>query len=56
MNNLILALEITVLGMGLVFAAIILLWWMMALLTRLHSGKGSTRLRRDCFGQPPDDR
>jgi len=28
-----LALEITALGMGLVFAAIILLWWMMNLLT-----------------------
>lgn len=35
MNNLSLALEITALGMGLVFAAIILLWWMMALLTKI---------------------
>jgi Na+-transporting methylmalonyl-CoA/oxaloacetate decarboxylase gamma subunit len=33
MSNTILALEITALGMGLVFAAIILLWWVMALLT-----------------------
>jgi Na+-transporting methylmalonyl-CoA/oxaloacetate decarboxylase gamma subunit len=33
MNNVLLALEITALGMGLVFAAIVLLWWMMALLT-----------------------
>jgi len=39
MNNLILALEITVVGMGLVFAALILIWWMMALLTRLTAEK-----------------
>ena len=32
-NNFLLALEITALGMGLVFSAIILLWWMMAVLT-----------------------
>ena len=38
-SNLILALQITVLGMGIVFAAIILIWWMMALLTRLTSEK-----------------
>jgi Na+-transporting methylmalonyl-CoA/oxaloacetate decarboxylase gamma subunit len=35
MNNMLLALEITALGMGLVFAAIILLWWMMSLLTSI---------------------
>ena len=39
MNNLILALEITIVGMGLVFAALILIWWMMALLTRLTAEK-----------------
>ena len=39
MSNLPLALEITALGMGLVFAAIILLWWMMALLTNLMAEK-----------------
>ncbi len=39
MNNLVLSLEITALGMGLVFAAIILLWWMMALLTNLLAEK-----------------
>jgi Na+-transporting methylmalonyl-CoA/oxaloacetate decarboxylase gamma subunit len=33
MNTMLLALQITALGMGLVFAAIILLWWMMSLLT-----------------------
>jgi sodium pump decarboxylase gamma subunit len=36
------ALQITVLGMGLVFAAIILLWWMMILLTRFTSGKDAS--------------
>ena len=39
MNNLLLALEITALGMGLVFAAIILLWWMMSLLTSITADK-----------------
>jgi Na+-transporting methylmalonyl-CoA/oxaloacetate decarboxylase gamma subunit len=39
MNNLLLALEITVVGMGLVFAALILIWWMMALLTSLTTEK-----------------
>jgi Na+-transporting methylmalonyl-CoA/oxaloacetate decarboxylase gamma subunit len=39
MNNLILALEITVIGMGLVFAALLLIWWMMALLTKLTAEK-----------------
>ena len=39
MNNLLLALEITAVGMGLVFAAIILLWWMMALLTSILADK-----------------
>lgn len=33
MNSMLLAIEITLVGMGLVFAAIILLWWMMSLLT-----------------------
>lgn len=40
MNNIFLAIEITLLGMGLVFAAIILLWWMMNLLTMLTADKG----------------
>ena len=39
MNNLLLALLITVIGMGLVFAALILIWWMMALLTRFTAEK-----------------
>lgn len=40
-NDLVLALEITTLGMGLVFAALILLWLMMALLTSSTSEKES---------------
>ena len=39
MNTLVVALEITALGMGLVFAAIILLWWMMAMLTHVAAEK-----------------
>ncbi len=41
MSNMVIALEITALGMGLVFGAIILLWWMMDLLTLLTADKGS---------------
>ena len=40
MNNLLLALQITALGMTLVFAAILLLWGMMNLLTALTAGQG----------------
>jgi Na+-transporting methylmalonyl-CoA/oxaloacetate decarboxylase gamma subunit len=39
MSGISIALQITVLGMGLVFAAIILLWGMMALLTKIAAGK-----------------
>jgi len=42
MNNMVIALEITALGMGLVFAAIILLWWMMDLLTLITEDKKPT--------------
>jgi Na+-transporting methylmalonyl-CoA/oxaloacetate decarboxylase gamma subunit len=38
-TNLLLSLEITALGMGLVFGAIILLWGMMAILTALTAEK-----------------
>lgn len=41
MNNMLLALQITALGMGLVFAAIILLWGMMNLLTSMTADKGT---------------
>jgi Na+-transporting methylmalonyl-CoA/oxaloacetate decarboxylase gamma subunit len=39
MNNMLLALQITALGMGLVFAAIVLLWWLMNLLTFITAEK-----------------
>ena len=39
MNNMVIALQITALGMGLVFGAIILLWWMMTLLTSITADK-----------------
>lgn len=39
MNNIVIALEITALGMGLVFGAIIVLWGMMALLTSVMAEK-----------------
>jgi sodium pump decarboxylase gamma subunit len=39
MNSMVIALEITALGMGLVFAAIILLWWMMDLLRLVTADK-----------------
>ena len=42
MSNLMTALEITALGMGLVFAAIILLWWIMVLLAWITADKEST--------------
>jgi Na+-transporting methylmalonyl-CoA/oxaloacetate decarboxylase gamma subunit len=39
MNNMLIALQITALGMGLVFAAILLLWWLMNLLTAITADK-----------------
>jgi Na+-transporting methylmalonyl-CoA/oxaloacetate decarboxylase gamma subunit len=39
MNNMLIALEITALGMGLVFGAILLLWGMMSLLTSTTAEK-----------------
>lgn len=51
MNNMLLALEITALGMGLVFAAIILLWWMMSLLTAITAEK-ETPAPRNANGSP----
>jgi Na+-transporting methylmalonyl-CoA/oxaloacetate decarboxylase gamma subunit len=41
MSSMAIALQITLLGMGLVFAAIILLWWMMSLLTAITADKPS---------------
>ena len=42
MSTILIALQITALGMGLVFAAIILLWWMMAALTSLMADASSS--------------
>ena len=41
MNNIALALQITAIGMGLVFGAILVLWLMMVLLTALTADKKS---------------
>ena len=41
MNDMVIALQITALGMGLVFGAILLLWWMMNLLTSITADKES---------------
>jgi Na+-transporting methylmalonyl-CoA/oxaloacetate decarboxylase gamma subunit len=43
MSDLTLSLQITALGMGLVFGAILLLWLMMVLLTALTAEKESTK-------------
>lgn len=53
MSNTLLALQITALGMGLVFAALILLWWMIHLLTALTAEKdNSSRHTAPVSGTP----
>ena len=42
MSDITLALQITAVGMGLVFAAILLLWWMMTLLTKFTADASSS--------------
>lgn len=54
MSNIVIALQITALGMGLVFAAIILLWWMMALLTRVMPEKESLPEADDELSHTPN--
>jgi Na+-transporting methylmalonyl-CoA/oxaloacetate decarboxylase gamma subunit len=44
MNNITLALQITAVGMGLVFVAILILWLMMTLLTKLAADKEAASL------------
>ena len=46
MNNMILALEITALGMGLVFGAILILWGMMSLLTAITADRDAVSSER----------
>lgn len=55
MNNLLLSLEITALGMGLVFGAIILLWGMMALLTAVTAEKESPAEEEPASDSPKVD-
>lgn len=42
MSNLLIALQITAIGMGLVFGAILVLWLMMILLTAITADKGDS--------------
>jgi Na+-transporting methylmalonyl-CoA/oxaloacetate decarboxylase gamma subunit len=59
MNDMAIALEITLLGMGLVFAAIILLWGMIKLLTFFTTEKSASSrpepARPDLLGTTPTD-
>lgn len=54
MSNIAIALQITALGMGLVFAAIILLWWMMALLTRVLPARETAAIPGASDSAEPD--
>jgi Na+-transporting methylmalonyl-CoA/oxaloacetate decarboxylase gamma subunit len=52
MNNMLIALQISALGMGLVFAAIILLWGMMNLLTFITTKKQTSSARKSTESTP----
>jgi Na+-transporting methylmalonyl-CoA/oxaloacetate decarboxylase gamma subunit len=52
MTDLLIALQITALGMGLVFGAIILLWAMMTLLTSLTADKEDASLEESATDSP----
>ena len=54
MNNLILSLQITALGMGLVFGAILLLGFMMVILTLLPADKETPEDKNASDSPPPD--
>jgi sodium pump decarboxylase gamma subunit len=60
MNDMAIALQITALGMGLVFGAIVLLWWMMNLLTSITADKepepASTESSGNATPAPSSDR
>lgn len=56
MSNIVIALEIAALGMGLVFGAIILLWWMMALLTSITAEKDADELSSGATPAPDANR
>ena len=51
MNNMVIALQITALGMGLVFGAIILLWGMMNLLTSITADKKPASASTESSGE-----
>lgn len=55
MSDLLLALQITALGMGLVFGAIILLWVMMILLTKFTADKEETPAEDRASDSPASD-
>ena len=55
MNDLILSLQITALGMGLVFGAILLLWLMMVILTALTADKESPEVEVTASDSPAID-
>lgn len=55
MNNFILSLQITALGMGLVFSAILVLWLMMVLLTRFTAEKELPRDEPPASDSPAPD-
>jgi Na+-transporting methylmalonyl-CoA/oxaloacetate decarboxylase gamma subunit len=52
MNNMLIALQITALGMGLVFGAIVLLWWLMNLLTWITADKGPVSASDESLTSP----
>ncbi|HEU4746651.1 MAG TPA: OadG family transporter subunit [Anaerolineales bacterium] len=51
MNDMGIALQITALGMGLVFGAILLLWWMMNLLTSITADKKAVSASTESSGE-----
>ena len=53
MNDMVIALQITALGMGLVFGAILLLWWMMNLLTSITADKEPVSTPAESVGAKP---
>jgi sodium pump decarboxylase gamma subunit len=54
MNNMLIAFQITALGMGLVFAAIILLWWLMNLLTSITADKDAPSAQNEWASDSAD--
>jgi Na+-transporting methylmalonyl-CoA/oxaloacetate decarboxylase gamma subunit len=55
MNDISLALQITAIGMGLVFGAILILWLMMTLLTSITADKGPASFSTEADSASSDD-